>query len=131
MGREREKSMEQVVREDGRYPPEAYRFLQEGLAKATEMTYGGRAPSGGQRHVTGQEICHALRELAIERWGMLALTVLRKWNIHSTLDFGNMVYLLIEHKFMKKAESDSLEDFRDVYDFEKEFGSEQSFEAEE
>jgi len=122
------KSMEQIIREDGRYPPEAYRFLQEGLARATAAVHGQDALFAGQRHVTGQQICQALRELAIERWGMLARTVLSKWNIHETMDFGNMVYLLIEHGFMRKSESDSIEDFRDVFDFEEAFNKADTFE---
>ena len=48
---------------------------------------------------------------------MLARTVLARWNVQATIDFGNMVYLLIEHGHMKKTDEDSIEDFRDVYDF--------------
>ena len=32
-----DKSMEQVVAEDGRYPLEAYRFLHDGLAKGVTI----------------------------------------------------------------------------------------------
>lgn len=124
-------SMEEVIRQDGRYSPEAYRFLQEGLAMATEATYGEEGSSLGQRHVTGQQICCALRDLAIEKWGMLAKAVLGRWNIHATIDFGNMVYLLIEHKFMKKSESDSIEDFRDVYDLDEALEDAGKFEPKE
>ena len=124
-------SMEEVIRRDGRYSPEAYRFLQEGLARATEATYGEEEPSRGQRHVTGQQICCALRDLAIEKWGMLAKAVLGRWNIHATIDFGNMVYLLIEHKFMKKSEFDSIEDFRDVYDLDEALEDAGKFEPKE
>lgn len=113
-------SMEEVIRHDGRYPPEAYGFLQEGLSLAVKNKQDAQSLDES-RHVTGQEFCEALRELAIERWGLLARTVLSRWNIHRTIDFGNMVYLLIEHGFMRKTEEDSLEDFRAVYDFDKAF----------
>ena len=33
-----------------------------------------------------------------------------------------MVYLLVENELMGKTEDDSLEDFRDVYDFDEAFG---------
>jgi len=120
--------MEEVIAEDGRYPPEAYAFLHDGLAKAVKAVHGRH---GTPRHVTGQELCHALRDLAIERWGHLAQTVLAKWNIHQTMDFGNMVYLLIDAGFMKKTEQDSMEDFRDVYAFEDAFADEGDFELKE
>ena len=115
--------MEEVIIADGRYPPEAYAFLHEGLAKAVKDTYGPESGRDATRHVTGQQLCCALHDLAIERWGMLARTVLAKWTIRETLDFGNMVYLLIRHGFMKKTEADSIEDFRDVFDFADAFSS--------
>jgi uncharacterized repeat protein (TIGR04138 family) len=37
--------------------------------------------------------------------------------VHRTRDFGEMVYLMIEIELMGRQESDSIEDFDDVYDF--------------
>ena len=125
------KSMEQVILEDGRYPPEAFAFLHDGLAKAVKDVHGEKAAPEGQRHVTGRELCLAMRDLAIERWGLLAPTVLKKWNIRETIDFGNMVYLLIEHNFMRKTEEDSIEDFRDVFEFSQAFADYRTFELKE
>ncbi len=141
--------MEDVIRSDGRYPLEAYAFLHDGLTTAVRKIYGsgpaegvqeheavrkiyGPGPGEGvQRHVSGQDLCGSLRDLALERWGMLARTVLRKWNIRETIDFGNMVYLLVEHDFMKKTDEDSLEDFRDVFDFDEAFAHGGEFELKE
>ena len=114
------KSMEELIREDGRYPPDAYAFLHDGLNHAAE-TLHGKGVEPGPRHVTGQQLCEALRDLAMQRYGLLARTVLARWNIRATVDFGNMVYLMIDHGFMRKTEEDSLEDFRDVYDFDEAF----------
>jgi uncharacterized repeat protein (TIGR04138 family) len=125
------KSMEQVILEDGRYPPEAYAFLHDGLAKAVKDVHGDKPAPEGQRHVSGRDLCLAMRDLAIERWGLLAPTVLRKWNIRETIDFGNMVYLLIDHNFMRKTEEDSIEDFRDVFDFRQAFADYRTFELKE
>jgi uncharacterized repeat protein (TIGR04138 family) len=125
------KSMEQVIQEDGRYPLDAFAFLHDGLAKAVQGVYGDQAATEGQHHVSGQQLCNALRELALERWGMLAQTVLNRWNIRATIDFGNMVYLLIEGNFMRKTDEDSVEDFRDVYDFDQAFSDYQAFELKE
>ncbi len=116
-------SMEDVIRTDGRYPLEAFSFLHEGLTKAVRDVHGGETGPAGQRHVTGAQLCRSLKDLAIEKWGLLARVVLEKWNIRATIDFGNMVYLLITHNYMRKTEEDSLEDFRDVYSFPEAFSA--------
>jgi len=126
-----DKSAEQVIREDGRYPPEAFVFLNEALAKAVKDTHGEQPSAGGQHHVTGRQICIAMRELATEKWGQMARAVLSKWNIGATIDLGNMVYLLIDHGFMKKTDEDSVEDFRDVFDFDEAFKADDEFELKE
>lgn len=122
------KSVEEVIRKDGRYPVEAYAFLHEGLNRAVAEVHGPEAamapPAEGQertRHVTGVQLCKALRDLSIERWGLLVRTVLDRWNIHATIDFGHMVYLLVDNDLMRKTEEDSVEDFRDVYAFDQAF----------
>ncbi len=123
MSQRPEEILERVVREDGRYPLEAFTFLLDGLRRAVRQVHGERTDPQTPSHVTGAQFCHALRDEAIERWGGLARTVLKRWNIHSTMDFGEMVYLLVNNGLMHKTEEDSLEDFRDVYDFEAAFPS--------
>jgi len=130
-------SLEDVVREDGRYPLEAFGFLHDGLARAVQEIYGEGddepPPAEDEppptKHVTGQQLCDGLRVEAIERWGLMARTVLERWNVRATIDFGSMVYLLIENDLMQKTDADSIEDFRDVYDFGSAFGAEGIFEA--
>jgi uncharacterized repeat protein (TIGR04138 family) len=127
-----ENSMEEVIHKDGRYPLEAFAFLHEGLGSAVKAAYGAKPqPAAGPRHISGRQLCLALRDLAIQRWGLLARTVLDRWNIRSTIDFGNMVYLLVNNDFMKKTDEDSLEDFRDVFNFEQAFGQNCKFEMKE
>lgn len=123
--------MEEVIRRDGRYPLEAFGLLQEALSRAVRHHHGRPPNEGGSRHVTGSQLCLALRDLARERWGMLARTVLRRWNIHSTRDIGEMVFLLVEHGFMRKTPQDSIEDFDDVFDFQRAFEQEYTFETDE
>jgi uncharacterized repeat protein (TIGR04138 family) len=134
----KDKKILDIIRSDGRYPVEAFVFLlNEGWPRALRQAYGDEpapapAPTGKPpRHVSGREICLALRDLAIEKWGLMAETVLNHWNIHQTIDFGNMVYLLIQHNVMHKTDEDSLEDFRDVYSFREAFASPASFDLKE
>jgi len=111
-----------AIEADGRYPPEAHEFLHEGLEYTTRKLLGDAA-GAEPRHVTGQQLCEGLRELALQRWGLLAKTVLNQWNIRRTRDFGEMVYFLIGLGLMGKQGTDRLEDFDDVYDFGPAFDS--------
>ena len=124
-------AMARLIREDGRYPLDAFEFLHDGLERAARKVHGDAPAEPGQRHVTGPQLCHSLRELAIERWGPLARTVLGRWRIRATLDFGHMIYLLVNHEFMQKTAEDSIEDFRDVFDFDKAFLVRPAFELKE
>jgi len=70
-----------------------------------------------ERHVTGQELCKGIRQFALEQFGYVAKAVLEEWGIYRTDDFGEMVYRLIQHQLMAKRDSDSIDDFHNVYDF--------------
>jgi uncharacterized repeat protein (TIGR04138 family) len=70
------------------------------------------------RHISGQELCHALRKMAHEQYGRLAKLVLAEWGIRSTSDFGEIVYNLIKIGEMSKSDGDQRSDFDDVYDFD-------------
>jgi uncharacterized repeat protein (TIGR04138 family) len=59
--------------------------------------------------------------VALKRWGRLAKLVLNSCGVHSTRDFGEIVYLLINHKWMSAQPTDSIEDFNDVFDFQETF----------
>ena len=120
--------MLRIIETDGRYPAAAFQFLHEGLEWAVRKRHGSREGAEVSFHVTGEEICLGLRDLAIKRWGLLAKTVLAKWGIGASIDFGNMVYLLINEDIWKKTADDSIEDFRDVYDFETAFDDAGEFE---
>lgn len=113
-----------AVEDDGRYPVDAFRFLQEGLEYTVRQAHGQRAlstkPAAGApdpRHVGGAQLCMGLRELALQRWGRMAKAVLNSWGLHTTRDFGVMVFLLVDHEFLHKTDQDHLEDFEDVFSF--------------
>ena len=79
--------------------------------------------------MTGQQLCEACRLYAIEQYGYLAKIVLANWGIHSTSDFGELVYNLIRIEQMRKSENDRREDFDDVYSFDDAFEPEFEFAA--
>ncbi|MFG0256975.1 MAG: Minf_1886 family protein [Phycisphaerales bacterium JB043] len=115
----------QAIREAaGPYPLEAIAFAQEGLRFTVEQLkeHEPELPEHG-RHVSGQELCFGLRDFAIKQYGMMAMTVLHKWSIYRTEDFGRIIFALVDAGLMRTTEDDTLEDFQNVYDFEEAFGA--------
>lgn len=114
----------ELLQSDQRFHLEAYQFVREALAYAQEilkMPHQDGSGSESERHLTGQQLCEAIRQFALDQYGYMSLTVLKNWGVHSTSDFGEIVYNLIRIKQMKKSESDRREDFDDVYEFSSAF----------
>lgn len=123
----------QLLHQDRRYRLDAYMFVFEALSYAQDVLgMGAESPSepasieyeedeeteDPQRHVTGQELCEAIRKFALQQYGLMAKTVLNSWGIHETGDFGEIVFNLIRIGRMRKTPHDRREDFDNVYDFE-------------
>lgn len=100
-----------LVARDPRYRPDAYRFVFEAL-DYTLKSLGRKAG-----HVSGRELLEGIRDCALEQFGGLAGLVFDQWGVRATQDFGEMVFNLVEAGLMGKTETDSREDFRNVYDF--------------
>lgn len=115
------KSLLTVIEELGLYPPEAFDFVQQGLTYTVSKVHGAVSDPELSRHVSGQQLCEGLRDFALMQWGLLASTVLRRWNIRTTFDFGRIVFALVDNGFMQKTEHDSIEDFRNVFPFDEAF----------
>jgi uncharacterized repeat protein (TIGR04138 family) len=118
----KERTLEQVAADVGLYPPDAFEFVQQGLGFTVQHTHGDAEPVAGpaaqvSRHVSGQQLCEGLRQFALAQWGLLARAVLRRWNVTSTLDFGRIVFALIDAGQLQKTDDDRIDDFRAVYDF--------------
>lgn len=73
------------------------------------------------RHVSGRELAEGVRDLALDRFGPMARTVLEHWGLHSTEDLGEMVFAMVDCGVLLKQEGDSIDDFIGVYDFEEAF----------
>jgi uncharacterized repeat protein (TIGR04138 family) len=116
-----DKPLHQIVEEVGLYPMEAYEFVQQGLSYTVAKLHGEVKDPKVSRHVTGQDLCVGLREFALMNWGLLARTVLGRWNVRKTVDFGRIVFALVDNGYMQKTEDDTIDDFRDVFDFKTAF----------
>ncbi|MEX0585437.1 MAG: Minf_1886 family protein, partial [Pirellulales bacterium] len=71
-----------------------------------------------ERHVSGQELCAAIRRYAQDQFGYMAKCVLNHWGIRSTGDFGEIVFNMIRVGQMRKTPQDRREDFDENFDFE-------------
>ena len=102
---------------------DAYRFVFESLHHTQQkLKRGVTSEADDERaHITGPELLYGIRELALERFGLLSRNVFQHWGIKSTGDFGRIVFELIERGEMRKTDRDQLSDFIDVYDFEDAF----------
>lgn len=107
----------ELLQQDQRYHIEAYQFVREALAYAQEILKMPAQGDEGEQHITGQQLCEAIRQYSLEQYGFMAKTVLNSWGVHNTGDFGEIVYNLIRIKHMKRSKSDRREDFEDCYDF--------------
>ena len=112
-----------IQRLGGSYPREAYDFVREGLTFTAEVVFGEGDLGDFDRHVSGQELCLGLKNYAVEQWGMMAPVVLECWGIRTSLDFGKIVFAMIEGGLMSRRPDDRLEDFAGVFDFREAFSS--------
>jgi uncharacterized repeat protein (TIGR04138 family) len=148
---ERSHPLIKLLQKDRRYTLDAYQFVRDALTYAQEVLQmgGDDEENGGssgesrcegeeavqfhpegeecheeaipEKHVTGQQLCEAIRQYAIDQYGYMARPVLSSWGINATGDFGEIVYNLIGIGLMKKSAGDRREDFDNVYDFEHAF----------
>lgn len=105
---------------DGRYAPEAFRFLFEALPHAVRLA-GKEKAEGTSKHVTGQEVLEGMRVHAEQLFGPLAGAVWRSWGVRETLDWGRVVFLLVDHGLLNRQESDRVEDFGAGFDYDEVF----------
>ncbi len=127
----------ELLRRDQRYRFEAYVFVFDALRYAQEKLGLGQESSSDEgnedddgdevdyqdedlaaaQHVTGQQLCEAIRQYALQQYGLLARQVLGHWGVRKTSDFGEIVFNLIDIGQMRKTEDDRREDFDSVFDF--------------
>lgn len=92
----------------------AFFFILDAIQRVVER----KATPG---HITGQELSYGILGLAQDRFGLLARAVLENWGWKTTADIGETVMAMCDAELMGKQESDRVEDFHDVFDFETAF----------
>jgi uncharacterized repeat protein (TIGR04138 family) len=109
-----EQVMDRLRERNPRYRETAYVFLISALHFVLQRL-------DETRHITGRELTEGVRDLAIDRFGPMARTVLEHWGIRDTTDVGEIVFALVECGILIKQDDDCIDDFLGVYDFEEVF----------
>lgn len=109
--------MDQIRLREPRFDERAYLFVLAALehcqSRLTE-----------RRHITGPELANACRELALQRFGVMARLVLEHWGVRETIDIGDIVFTLVELGLLISQPQDSRDDFFGVYEFASAFEDE-------
>lgn len=106
----REGIMDQIRLREPRFDERAYLFVLAALEHC-------QAHLTERRHITGPELAHACRELALQRFGVTARLVLEHWGMRSTSDIGDIVFTLVDMGLLISQPQDSRNDFFGVFDF--------------
>ena len=106
--------MDRIRAREPRFHERAYLFVLAALeysqSRLTE-----------RRHISGRELAAACRDLALERYGVMARLVLEHWGVRSTADIGDVVFTLVELGLLISQPTDRREEFADVFDFDEAF----------
>ena len=107
-------SIRNLAERRGVFRSEAYFFVLEALENAM-------ASMDERGHITGEDLLDWIRDLGQERFGIMAGDVFNAWGVKATIDFGRIVFHLVEAGLLRKRDEDSLSDFIDKFDFQDAF----------
>ena len=99
--------MDRIRLREPRFHEHAYLFVLSALEYCQ-----ARLPE--RRHIAGRELAAACRDLALERYGVMARLVLEHWGVRCTAD-------IVELGLLISQPNDSRDEFADVFDFDQAF----------
>jgi len=102
--------MDRIRMREPRYDERAYLFVLAALEFCQQRLTV-------RRHLTGRELAQGCRDLALERYGVLARTVLEHWGVRSSADLGEVVFALVDTGLLMSQPGDSKDDFIGAFDF--------------
>ena len=109
--------MDRIRLKEPRFDERAYLFVLGALEYCQQRL-------DERRHITGKELALACRDLALEKFGVMAGLVLEHWGVHSSADLGDVVFTLVDLGLLMSQPSDSRDEFADVFDFDQAFAKE-------
>lgn len=102
--------MEQIKLREPRFDERAYLFVLAALEHCQTHLVE-------RRHITGPELAHSCRELALQRFGVMARLVLEHWGVRETIDIGDIVFTLVDMGLLISQPLDTRHDFFGVFEF--------------
>ena len=102
--------MDRIRMREQRFDERAYLFVLGALEFCQQ-----RLPE--RRHISGRELALSCRDLALDRFGVVAGLVLEHWGVHSSSDIGDIVFTLVELELLMSQATDTRDEFADVFDF--------------
>lgn len=109
--------MDRIRLKEPRFDERAYLFVLGALEYCQQRLEE-------RRHINGKELALACRDLALEKFGVMAGLVLEHWGVRSSADLGDVVFTLVDLGLLMSQPSDSREEFADVFDFDQAFARE-------
>ncbi|MEP6692152.1 MAG: Minf_1886 family protein [Gemmatimonadaceae bacterium] len=106
--------MDRIRAREPRFHENAYLFVLAALEYCQ-----ARLPE--RRHICGRELAGACRDLALERYGVVARMVLEHWGVRCTSDIGDIVFTLVDLGLLISQPNDTRDEFADVFDFDRAF----------
>ncbi len=106
--------MDRIRAREPRFHERAYLFVLAALEYSQSRL-------AERRHITGRELAAACRDLALERYGVMARLVLEHWGVRATADIGDVVFTLVDLGLLISQPHDTRDDFADVFDFDQAF----------
>lgn len=106
-------AVQAVAQREPRFDIGAYFFLKDALDFTVKRVMDSN--DGEHRHVTASELLIGFRDLALQEFGPMASTMMSEWGLTACTDIGQMVFLLIEEGVFGKQDSDTREDFADLF----------------
>ena len=109
--------MDRIRLRESRFDERAYLFVLGALEYCQQRLEE-------RRHISGRELAFACRDLALEKFGVMAGLVLEHWGVRSSADLGDVVFTLVDLGLLMSQPTDSREEFADVFDFDRAFARE-------
>jgi uncharacterized repeat protein (TIGR04138 family) len=114
--------MEQIKLREPRFDERAYLFVLAALEHCQTSLIE-------RRHITGPELARSCREVALQRFGVMARLVLEHWGVRETIDIGDIVFTLVDMGLLISQPQDTRDDFFGIYEFETAFEHEYPWSA--
>jgi uncharacterized repeat protein (TIGR04138 family) len=106
--------MDRIRMRESRFDERAYLFVLASLEFCQQRLTE-------RRHISGRELAYACRDLALERFGVMARLVLEHWGVRATSDIGDIVFTLVDLGLLMSQPSDTRDEFSDVFEFDQAF----------